>query len=46
MFGYVAGVAAGVITGKVTVDGKVVADEVASGASVIGTKVDTVTGSS
>jgi len=46
VLGYAAGVAAGVITGKVTVDGKVVADEVAPGASAIGTKVDSVSGTS
>jgi hypothetical protein len=46
ILGYAAGVAAGVITGKVTVDGKITVDEVAPGASAIGTKVDTVTGSS
>src|SRR5271165_5141413 len=40
VLGYAAGVAAGMITGKVTVEGKVVADEVAPGASAIGTKVD------
>ena len=46
VLGYAAGVAAGVIIGKVTVDGRVVADEVAPGASVIGTKVDSATGPS
>jgi hypothetical protein len=46
VLGYAVGVAAGVITGKVTVDGKVVADEVAPGASAIGTKVDSVSGPS
>ena len=44
VLGYAAGVAAGMITGKVTVDGKVTAEEVAPGASVIGTKVDRVSG--
>jgi hypothetical protein len=43
VLGYAAGVAAGMITGKVTVEGKVVADEVAPGASAIGTKVDSAT---
>jgi hypothetical protein len=42
VLGYAVGVAAGEITGKVTVDGRVVADEVATGASAIGTKVDSV----
>jgi hypothetical protein len=46
VLGYAAGVAAGIITGKVTVDGKVVADEVAPGASAIGTKVDSAAGPS
>jgi hypothetical protein len=45
VLGYAAGVAAGTITGKVTVEGKVVADEVGSGATAIGTKADTITGS-
>jgi allophanate hydrolase subunit 2 len=44
VLGYAAGVAAGEITGKVTVDGRVLADEVATGASAIGTKVDSVSG--
>jgi hypothetical protein len=44
VLGYAAGVAAGVIRGKVTLDGRVVADEVAPGASAIGTKVDSASG--
>jgi hypothetical protein len=46
VLGYAVGVAAGVIKGKVTVDGRVVAEEVAPGASAIGAKIDSLSGSS
>jgi len=45
VLGYAAGVAAGAITGKATVEGKVVADEVGPGATAFGIKADTITGS-